>query len=264
MGQVDSSKIEQLPPLPDSWHWRPFSWLLSIEKKSMTTGPFGTMLKKHEHQEVGVPVLGIENIGEGRFIKGNKIFVSEKKAAALSSFEVEPGELIISRSGTVGEICTVPEGLGKTLISTNLLRVSLDHGVILSPFFVFMFQGVGTVRKQAKALCKGSSRDFLNQSILRSLVFPICSLQEQIQIIREIDKKLSLSDQLLRGIDSIMVKSNSLRQSILKMAFSGRLVEQDSSDESASVLLERIKVARAEREMANGIKRNTTTGKDAA
>ena len=264
MGQVDSSKIEQLPPLPDSWHWRPFSWLLSIEKKSMTTGPFGTMLKKHEHQEVGVPVLGIENIGEGRFIKGNKIFVSEKKAAALSSFEVEPGELIISRSGTVGEICTVPEGLGKTLISTNLLRVALDHGVILSPFFVFMFQGVGTVRKQVKALCKGSSRDFLNQSILRSLVFPICSLQEQIQIIREIDKKLSLSDQLLRGIDSIMVKSNSLRQSILKMAFSGRLVEQDSSDESASVLLERIKAARAEREMANGIKRNTTTGKDAA
>ena len=154
--------------------------------------------------------------------------------------------------------------LGKTLISTNLLRVSLDHGVILSPFLVFMFQGVGTVRKQVKALCKGSSRDFLNQSILRSLVFPICSLQEQIQIIREIDKKLSLSDQLLRGIDSIMVKSNSLRQSILKMAFSGRLVEQDSSDESASVLLERIKAARAEREMANGIKRNTTTGKDAA
>ena len=245
--QIDSSKIKQLPSIPDGWQWVSFSWLLSTEKKSIKTGPFGTMLKKHEHQEVGVPVLGIENIGGGRFIKGNKIFVSEKKAVALRSFEVEPGELIISRSGTVGEICTVPEGLGKTLISTNLLRVSLNQNVVLSQIFVFMFQGGGTVRKQVKELCKGSSRDFLNQSILQSVVFPICSLQEQIQIIREIGKRLSLTDQLLRSIDSELVKSSSLRQSILKKAFSGQLVAQDPSDEPASVLLDRIK---AEKEQA--------------
>ena len=252
--QIDSSKIKRLPSIPDGWQWVPFSWLLSTEKKSIKTGPFGTMLKKHEHQEVGVPVLGIENIGGGRFIKGNKIFVSEKKAVALSSFEVEPGELIISRSGTVGEICTVPEGLGKTLISTNLLRVSLNQNVVLSQIFVFMFQGGGTVRKQVKELCKGSSRDFLNQSILQSVVFPICSLQEQIQIIREIGKRLSLTDQLLRSIDSELVKSSSLRQSILKKAFSGQLVAQDPSDEPASVLLARIK---AEKEQI-GKKTETT------
>ena len=252
--QIDSSKIKRLPSIPDGWQWVPFSWLLSTEKKSIKTGPFGTMLKKHEHQEVGVPVLGIENIGGGRFIKGNKIFVSEKKAVALSSFEVEPGELIISRSGTVGEICTVPEGLGKTLISTNLLRVSLNQNVVLSQIFVFMFQGGGAVRKQVKELCKGSSRDFLNQSILQSVVFPICSLQEQIQIIREIGKRLSLTDQLLRSIDSELVKSSSLRQSILKKAFSGQLVAQDPSDEPTSVLLARIK---AEKEQI-GKKTETT------
>ena len=252
--QIDSSKIKQLPSIPDGWQWVSFSWLLSTEKKSIKTGPFGTMLKKHEHQEVGVPVLGIENIGGGKFIKGNKIFVSEKKAVALRSFEVEPGELIISRSGTVGEICTVPEGLGKTLISTNLLRVSLNQNVVLSQIFVFMFQGGGTVRKQVKELCKGSSRDFLNQSILQSVVFPICSLQEQIQIIREIGKRLSLTDQLLRSIDSELVKSSSLRQSILKKAFSGQLVAQDPSDEPASVLLARIK---AEKEQI-GKKTETT------
>ena len=196
MEQIDS-KINRLPALPDGWQWTPFSWLLSADKQPMRTGPFGTMLKKHEHREVGVPVLGIENIGEGRFIAGNKIFVSEEKAAALSSFEVEPGELIISRSGTVGEICTVPEGLGKTLISTNLLRVSLNQKILLSQYFVFMFQGGGAVRSQVKERCKGSSRDFLNQSILQSIVFPICSLQEQIQIIRSGLK--NLSDQLEWG-----------------------------------------------------------------
>ena len=172
--QISVSKTKQLPTLPRGWQWVSLSYLVPFNKKPMTTGPFGTMLKKHEHQQSGIPVLGIENIGQGRFVPGNKIFVSEKKTEALSSFEVQPGDLIISRSGTVGEICIVPEGLGKALISSNLIRISLNQKVILNSFFVLMFQKGGIIRSQVKELCKGSSREFLNQSILKSLVFPIC------------------------------------------------------------------------------------------
>ena len=245
ISQVDSRDVSRLPVLPKGWHWAPLAWLLSAEKVPMRTGPFGTMLMKHEHRGVGVPVLGIENIHEGKFIDGNKVFVSKEKAIELSAFEVEPEDLIISRSGTVGEICSVPRGLGKALMSTNLLRVSLNQHVVLSKLFVFMFQGGGTVRNQVKEQCKGSSREFLNQSILRSVIFPICSLDEQVQLVGEIEKRLSLADQLLGCIESELLRSNPLRQTILKNAFSGKLVEQDPSDASASVLLERIKAEKA-------------------
>ena len=40
-------------------------------------------------------------------------------------------------------------------------------------------------------------------------------------------------------------RNSSLRQSILRQAFTGQLVPQDPNDEPASVLLERIKVERA-------------------
>ena len=236
-----------VPKLPEGWHWVPLSWLLALEKKPMTTGPFGTMLKKHEHQASGVPVLGIENIGHGEFVEGNKIFVTEEKAEELSSFEVFPGELIISRSGTVGEICEIPEGIGKTLISTNLLRVSLNQNIILSPFFVFMFQGRGGVRSQVKELCKGSSRDFLNQSILQSIILPVCDIAEQIEIISRIDDKLSNVRKLTEEIELNLLRIEALRQSILKKAFSGQLVKQDPNDEPASVLLDRIKAERKQK-----------------
>ena len=71
----------------------------------MSTGPFGTMIKKHEHRTSGVPMLGIENIGAGKFIDGNKIFVTKEKAEELKAFALKAGDIIISRSGTVGEIC---------------------------------------------------------------------------------------------------------------------------------------------------------------
>jgi len=47
-------------------------------------------------------------------------------------------------------------------------------------------------------------------------------------------------------------RSVGLRQSILKSAFSGKLVPQDPNDEPASVLLERIKAEMESRPKASG------------
>jgi len=213
--------------------------------KSMSTGPFGTMLKKHEHKISGVPVLGIENIGNGNFIHGNKIFVTSEKAKFLKSFVLHTNDVIISRSGTVGELCLVPQELDGSLMSTNLIRVTLDENVIIPKFFVFLFQSKGIVIDQVKELCKGSTRAFLNQTILKKILFPFLSIDEQRQIIDAIESRLSVCDKLEQTIDQTLALSASLRQSILKKAFEGRLVPQDPNDEPAEKLLERIKAEKA-------------------
>ena len=221
---LTKEELSNLPSLPNGWMWVKVDYLLSLDKKGMTTGPFGTLLKKSEHQISGIPVLGIENIGNGVFLPKNKIFITEKKARELSSFEVSGGDIIISRSGTVGEICLVPAYFGYSLISTNLIRISLNKTIISPKFFVFLFLGGGSVREQVKELCKGSTRDFLNQTILQSIIFPFPSLQEQTQIVQEIESRLSVCDQLEATLTENLDKAEALRQSILKRAFKGKLV----------------------------------------
>ncbi len=58
--------------LPKGWEWVSIYDYIIDNKKGMTTGPFGTTLKKGEHTTEGIPVLGIENIGEGKFLMPNK------------------------------------------------------------------------------------------------------------------------------------------------------------------------------------------------
>ena len=238
------SELADLPKLPVGWSWVKIHWFLSLEKKPMSTGPFGTMLKKSEHQPSGIPVLGIENIGNGKFVPGNKIFVTKSKAQELESFRLEVGDVIISRSGTVGEICKVPEGWDNSLISTNLIRVSLNNSAMNEDFFVYLFQGGGHVMQQVKDLCKGSSREFLNQTILLSIIFPLPNPIEQQQVVSEIESCLSIADQLELTITDGLQQAESLRQSILKKAFAGQLVAQDPQDEPASALLSRIQAAK--------------------
>ena len=71
------------------------------------------------------------------------------------------------------------------------------------------------------------------------------STDEQYAIVTEIESRLSVCEKIEESIEQSLKQAESLRQSILKKAFEGKLVPQDPDDLPASVLLARI---RAERE----------------
>ncbi len=74
------------------------------------------------------------------------------------------------------------------------------------------------------------------------------SKEEQHQIVRAIESRLSVCDKLEQSINEGLEKAEALRQSILKKAFEGKLLseteiekcKQEADYEPASVLLERI------------------------
>jgi type I restriction enzyme S subunit len=239
----------ELPELPEGWCYTHIETLLSTNRTGIKTGPFGSLLKKHEHRIEGIPVLGIENIKAMKFIAGSKIRITKEKSTQLFGYDALPDDVLISRSGTVGEVCVVPEGLGEARISTNLIRVTLAPNGMLPLFFTFLFNGSPDVLDQVTDLCKGSTRNFLNRGILFSLIFPLPPLAEQHRIVTEVERCLSLCDKMESTIAESLQKAESLRQSILKKAFEGKLLSETELEEArnapdwepAEKLLERIK-----------------------
>lgn len=196
--------------------------MLAKDRKGMMTGPFGTLISKIDHRASGIPMLGIENIGNGKFVEGNKIFLTPEKAKSLQNYKVFEGDIIISRSGTVGEICSVPLKYEGAIISTNLIKISLDKHIVYPEFFVLLFQSKGVVLDQVKNICVGSTRIFLTQTILKQVQFPLPPLAEQKEIVARVEQHLQTITQLETQIATRETTTKQLMQSILKDAFEER------------------------------------------
>lgn len=76
---------------------------------------------------------------------------------------------------------------------------------------------------------------------IEQILVPFIPMQEQSRIFEEIERHFSIADQIEKTIRQGLEQAERLRQSILKKAFSGKLVSQDPNDEPAQKLLERIK-----------------------
>src|SRR5690242_15133072 len=97
------SLIEPDSDLPEGWAWVGVSDL-GEPSAVVKTGPFGAILKSKEFVSSGVPVLAIGNVQSGGLELTNvKVdHVTEKKAAKLFEYRVRAGDVLFTRSGTIG------------------------------------------------------------------------------------------------------------------------------------------------------------------
>ena len=202
-----------LPDLPEGWVWASpgqfFNW---------SSGNF--MPKKHQTGE-GLPVYG-----------GNGIAGYHGEAL------IDVPTLVIGR---VGAHCgNVHLTQGPSWITDNAIYASY-HPVTANLGYWRMIMS----QKNLNANSRGVGQPYVNQKHLNDLVVPLPPEVEQARIIGEVERLLSIGESTAGAAATNLTSAQRLRQSILKWAFEGKLVDQDPTDEPASVLLERIKAERA-------------------
>jgi type I restriction enzyme S subunit len=172
-----------------------------------------------------------------------------------------PGDILFSHINSDSHLgkAAVFNSDRQLLHGMNLLLMRFTEGV--DSWFVFHYlnhlRWSGHFIGIAQHAVNQSS---LNQGKVEGSPFPLCSLPEQREIVRLLDEQFTVIEQNEREIDAALKRSAALRQSILKKAFTGQLVPQDSTEEPASALLERI---REERQLADHISKRKTARKKA-
>ena len=225
-----------LPGLPEGWGWGKLGL--------MTCGvEYGTSAKSLENGSC--PVLRMGNIQNGKFDLSDLVYTNDKDE--IAKYLLKVGNVLFNRTNS-------PELVGKAAIFKSkypaifagyLIRVNQIPTIIQSEFLNYFLNSHTAKQHGNKVKTDGVNQSNINGEKLVNYPFPFCSLSEQKLIVDILDSKLSEVDQLEQTILTSIQQAESLRQSILKKAFSGQLVAQDASDEPASVLLARIKMEKA-------------------
>ena len=204
---------------PNGFPSAPISSHLSRTRDGAQSGPFGSALKKNEYVELGVPVWGVENVQTRRFVDKPTLFITDEKFVDLRRYAVVPGDVLISRAGTVGRMCVARPPVEKSIISTNLIRVSLEQDSLLPEYFVSLFTYVGKRLGSLRANDKKAAFTFLNPKTIRRMEIPIPPIQLQREyesLAHKIDQQVAQSVKQTEGLRELF-------ESLSQSAFHGRL-----------------------------------------
>ncbi|MDK2916122.1 MAG: type restriction enzyme subunit [Euryarchaeota archaeon] len=243
--KIIQNGYEEYFEIPSSWLWVNFGTVLGEIKN-------GISIKPH-NDPPGDRILRISalrarnvNLSDYRYLRNSEIHIK--------SYQLEDNDLLFTRySGSeefVG-ICGLVRGLKDNVIlyPDKLIRVRFDHQQIL-PNYVELFYLNGFARQMIIDSSKSSAgQRGISGKNIRDLPLALPPLPEQHEIVRRVDALFALADKIEAEVAAARAKTETMRQSILAQAFSGRLVpteaelarREEREYEPASVLLERIR-----------------------
>ena len=208
--------------LPAGWVWTGFEQLAAGTKHAIKAGPFGSSLKKSYYTQNGFKIYGQEQVIKGDPAFGD-YFIPRGLFERLESCAVKSGDLLISLVGTSGKVLILPDDCAPGIINPRLVKMSLNRSGI-NPKFIKIVLESATARAFFKLAAHGGTMEILNLGMLKSFAIPLPPLAEQTRIVAEVDRRLSVVEELETVVSANLQRAARLRQSILQKALSGQLL----------------------------------------
>ena len=230
---------EALPAIPKCWEWLKLKHIGRIETGTTPS------TKIRENYGGSLPFIKPTDLDQGGHVRTARDHLSQ--LGEESARVIPAGSTLVTCIGaTIGKT-----GFAVTQCATNQQINSVSPCVEFEPRFIYLQMVAPFLNRKIKTDASATTLPILNKSKFGELPFVLCSLPEQLELVWIVEEGIVAIERSEREIDSNLNQVETLRQSILKKAFSGELVPHDPHDESASVLLERIKAVKSARSQVN-------------
>ncbi len=112
---------------PIGWKQTTLGTLGDASRNAIVGGPFGSNLVSNDYADQGVPVIRGQNMGFGRWVSGEFVFVSDAKADSLRANLARPGDVVFTQRGTLGQVAIVPSGPWvRYVVSQSQMKATID------------------------------------------------------------------------------------------------------------------------------------------
>ncbi len=231
---------EDVPALPAGWAW--------VRVEDAGTVTLGRQRSPQHHNGPYMrPYLRVANVFEDR-IDTTDVMEMNFTPGEYETYGLKYGDILLNEGQSLewlGRPAMFRDEIPGACFQNTLVRfragAAVDPRYALIVFRSYMRDG--TFRRVARWTVNIAH---LGAGRFAKLPFPLPPLTEQQRIVAEVERRLSVADELEAVVDANLKRAERLRQTILKRAFEGKLVPQDPTDEPAGALLERIRAERAE------------------
>ena len=252
----DGSVVEiekEIPfELPKGWCWCRLRNIGQYKK-----GPFGSSLTKSmfiPKSDNTIKVYEQKNAINKNHELGTYYISKEYFEEKMKSFEVFPGDIIVSCAGTIGETYTMPDGIEQGIINQALMKMNISDDINIT-YFLYFFDSI--LKDESKANGKGTAiKNIPPFDIFKQFLFPLPPLAEQQRIVEQIEKIFAQIDYIEQNQTDLSTLVKQAKSKILDLAIHGKLVEQIPTEESATILLERIRAEKEAKIKAGELKRD--------
>jgi type I restriction enzyme S subunit len=192
-------------------------------------------LNEHSSDVNQWAVIKTTAIQQGFFLEDeNKILPVD--LVPREQHELKSGDILITRAGPrirVGVCCMIKTTRSRLINCDKVYRIKVNHSVIKPEYFELILN-TPYYQREIEKMKSGISDSGLNltQSKFLKIEIPIPSLEEQKTIVADLEAKLTLCDNITATIGQSLAQTETLRQSILKKAFEGKLVPNNNTVES--------------------------------
>ncbi len=202
---------------------------------------YGTSSKSSAKGQV--PVLRMGNIQEGKLNWEKLVYTSD--ANEISKYSLTAGDVLFNRTNSpdlVGKTA-VYNGEREAIFAGYLIRIRCSDRLLPS-YLSYCLNS-----PQGKAYCRsvkndGVSQSNINAQKLASFYFPVPSIDEQKEIVRQIDRAFNWISGLNDTLNNTGRLLSHLDKSVLTKGVEGNLISNFPNSSSAGDLLKRIALKR--------------------
>ncbi len=238
---VSENEVERYGALPVEWEWSRFC--------NVTYKIGDVDHKMPKDFPGGIPYLSTGNLRVDSTIDFDKAKTISNEDYTRLALKIKPekGDMLFPRYGTIGRNVLV--SVDKKFLVSYSCAIIKNIMSLMNEKYVYYYSISPVIKKEIKRYKVETTQANIGIASIEKFVFPICSRSEQREVVKEIETRLSVCDNILENIEEDLKKAEALRLSILEKAFDGKLLSEEEiiacrrekDWESAERLLERIK-----------------------
>lgn len=188
------SEEEKSFEVPDGWEWCRLGDISAPELYSFVDGPFGSNLKREHYVDKGIRIIQLQNVGEGFWKDGNKIYTSDEKADELIRCNAFPGELVIAKMNPIARTAIIPDNDKRYVLCSDCVKLKPEKSIDI--FYIKYLMNSQYIKSRATEDGTGTTRQRTSLGKLKSMPIPLPPIEEQKRIVKKVDEIMNYLDSL--------------------------------------------------------------------